>query len=242
MKRKRSAVVLDCEMVEVTGGQNEVVRLCAVDFLTGQVLVDIYVVPRQRVFAWRTRVSGVTEVLLMEMKRQGRTVDGWQQARALLWEHIDENTILIGHALNNDLNVLGMIHTRIVDSGILARAAVGPNCDYSPGLKKLCQEFLGKDIQTGAAGHSCVEDTFATREVLLWCLRYPDRLGEWAISERALMEKRRAERKEKAEERKREKEKDLPQRTSVVDGSDSDVENGLDDLSENSDNVLVEAD
>lgn len=235
MKRKRSAVVLDCEMVELVGGQNEVVRLCAVDFLTGQVLIDVYVVPRQKVFAWRTRVSGVTPVVLAEMKRQGRTLDGWEEARALLWEYIDEETILIGHALNNDLNVLGMIHTRIVDSAILTKAAVATDCDYSWGLKKLCEQFLKKDIQTGSHGHDCLEDTFAAREVLLWCLRNSDRLELWAVAERDLMEKRRAARKEekdkaasKASKERGGSDENRPQTSENGRGSDGDSADGVD--------------
>jgi hypothetical protein len=183
-------------MVGVLVEQNEMselVRLCAVDFLTGEVLVDTYVEPKGRVVSWRTKFSGVTRSLMDEMKRQGQTVDGWQTARELLWQHIDEDTILTGHSLNNDLNVLGMIHTRVVDSVVVTRDVVGEDCNRSWALKVLCHQFLGEEIQAEAAGHDCLEDTFAAREILLWCLQHPHRLRDWAESERDLIEKKKAE-------------------------------------------------
>ncbi|KAL4813095.1 ribonuclease H-like domain-containing protein [Aspergillus spinulosporus] len=192
----RQAVVLDCEMVGVAGPNNsevnEVVRFAAVDFLSGEVLVNIFVEPaaKQRVISWRTRVSGVSKSLLSEMKERGQTVKGWKAARNLLWMFIDKQTILIGHSLHNDLAVLGMVHQRIVDSAILTRDAVDgakKDCARSWALKKLARAFFGLDIQTGKNGHDCLEDTFAAREVVLWCLGNPEKLQEWAAGERKAM-------------------------------------------------------
>jgi hypothetical protein len=200
-------------MVGIRVGQSEIgelVRLCAIDFLSGEILVDIYVVPEQEVVAWRTKFSGVTKALLEEMKRQGRTVDGWQAAREFLWQYVDEDTILTGHSLYHDLKVLGMIHTRVVDSEIVTREAVGESCNRSWGLKTLCQQFLGTKIQTGATGHDCLEDTFAAREILLWCFNHPDRLITWAEVERGLIATKKAEKleakkgKDRADEMKKE--------------------------------------
>ena len=210
---RRAAVALDCEMVGIRVGQSEIgelVRLCAVDFLAGEILVDIYVIPEQPVVAWRTKFSGVTKALLEEMERQGRTVNGWQAARELLWQHIDEDTILIGHSLHHDLKVLGMIHVRVVDSAIVTKEAVEENYNRSWALKTLCQQFLGREIQAGAAGHDCLEDTFAAREILLWSFNHPDRLIIWADLERGLIANKKAEKlaakkeKDKAEEMKKE--------------------------------------
>jgi DNA polymerase III alpha subunit (gram-positive type) len=191
---KRAAVVFDCEMVGVNGGHSEAVRFSAVDFLTGEVLVDTFVVPETEVTSWRTTVSGVTKGLLADMVRQRRTLNGWKEARQALWSHIDETTILIGQALSNDLDVLRMIHLKIVDTAILTKEAVEPNCSRAWGLKTLCQELLSKDVQGSASGHCCLEDSFAAREVVLWCLRHPDRLETWAGVQRALIQKMRAER------------------------------------------------
>lgn len=201
----RAAVVLDCEMVGSMMGRNvmvnDLVRLCAVDFLTGEVLIDIFVKPEHRVVQWRTRVSGVTSDLLKVMKAEGRMVDNWKIARAMLWQFIDANTILIGHSLDNDLSALGMIHNRVVDTAIVTKETVMQNCKRGWSLKKLCEQFLGRAIQTASNGHECMEDTYAAREILLWCLQHPDKLTYWANIERETivkeMEKRAAEKKER---------------------------------------------
>jgi len=201
---KRAAVVLDCEMVGIGNGRSEAVQVCAVDFLTGEVLVDTYVIPNEHVYDWRTRVSGVSRGLLMDMKQRGRTLDGWEEAREMLWNYIDDDTVLIGQALSNDLDVLRIMHLQIVDSAILTKNAVELNCGRTWGLKVLCKRFLGIDVQTGKGGHVCLEDTFATREIVLWCLRYPDRLKTWALEEREILKKEREAREAK---KKSEKEK-----------------------------------
>ncbi|KAL4763191.1 putative RNA exonuclease [Aspergillus foveolatus] len=192
----RQAVVLDCEIVGVVGPNNsevsEVVRLAAVDFLSGEVLVNTFVEPaaNQRVINWRTRVSGVSKSLLSEMKKQRQTVQGWEAARDLLWMFVDKQTILIGHSLHNGLAVLGMVHQRIVDSAILTRDAVAgakEDCTRFWGLRRLAKTFIGLEIQTGKDGHDCLEDTFAAREVVLWCLGNPEKLRDWAAGEREVM-------------------------------------------------------
>lgn len=149
----RKAVVLDCEMVGVSGPNNaqvsEVIRLSAVDFLTGETLVDTFVQPMERIVAWRSQYSGVTPALFKEVKRQGRTVKGWRAARELVWRFIDQETVLMGHALQNDLAVLGIVHGNVVDSAILTGDAVGFGCRRSWALRTLTLEILGTEIQTG---------------------------------------------------------------------------------------------
>ncbi|KAJ0422233.1 hypothetical protein BJY00DRAFT_280453 [Aspergillus carlsbadensis] len=187
----RQAVVLDCEMIGVLGANNressEVVRVSAVDFVTGEVLVDTYVSPQGHVISWRTKFSGVNAAILREKEREGKVITGWRAARDLLWQFVDARTVLIGHSLNNDLAVLGMVHTRVVDSAIMTRLAVGEDCQRHWALKVLVQQFLGLEIQTGNDGHDCLEDTYATREAVLWCLRNPSKLQDWAADERELI-------------------------------------------------------
>lgn len=183
---KRKVVAIDCEMVGINRDKDCVVILSAVDVLTGETLLNTYVDPMVRVNNWRTRYSGVTPGTMKLAIKQGGALRGWRAARQALWEYIDAETILVGHALFHDLNVLGMFHSRVVDSAILSAQAVFPDVlqsNHFPrrwGLKKLSDLFLGLLIQTGKKGHDCLEDTLATREVVLWCLRYPERLSAWA--------------------------------------------------------------
>ncbi|KAL4875985.1 hypothetical protein BJY04DRAFT_210883 [Aspergillus karnatakaensis] len=194
----RKAVVLDCEMVSVLGTNHqetsEVVTLSVVDFLTGETILNTFVDPGKRVLSWRSKISGVTPPLLLKMKKEGRVLPGWRAARDALWRVIDSQTVLVGHSLNFDLDVLGMVHTRVVDSAILTRDAVGADCRRFWGLKSLVREFIGREVQSGKGGHDGLEDTFATREVVLWCLRNPGELEGWAAVQREGLEKEREER------------------------------------------------
>ncbi|PGH12767.1 hypothetical protein AJ80_06591 [Polytolypa hystricis UAMH7299] len=185
--QKRRVVALDCEMVGVASGYDEVVSLGAVDVLTGDVLINALVVPTETVIAWRTSVSGVTPEMLRGAVTRGEALIGWQHARTELWKHIDAETILVGHSLNHDLRALHMVHTTVVDSAILTKSAVDPKCPRTWGLKSLCEELLSMEIQTGKGGHDCLEDTFAAREVVLWCLRNPDLLDDWAERMREIL-------------------------------------------------------
>ncbi|KAF8534977.1 ribonuclease H-like domain-containing protein, partial [Trichophaea hybrida] len=169
--RKRQAVVLDCEMAGVVGGAGELILLCVADYLTGETLLNTLVRPTMQVVDWRTRVSGVTQQAMTTAIYRGEALSGWKEARLELWKHIDADTILIGHSLQHDLDVLRIIHTRVVDSAILARNAADPN-GRQWGLKTMCDELLHLNIQTnGMRGHDCFEDVMATREVVLHCTR-----------------------------------------------------------------------
>lgn len=116
---------------------------------------------------------------------QGRALSGWSEAREKLWSVIDRDTILVGHALQHDLDVLRMVHTRVVDSAILTRNAVGMNSGQW-GLQRLCKELLSLQIRQNEGGvHDCLEDVLATRELVLWCTQNKAELDVWAEAKRA---------------------------------------------------------
>jgi DNA polymerase III epsilon subunit-like protein len=181
---KRKAIAIDCEMVGVAGNRSELALLCAVDCLTGQTLINSYVEPDGPVLDWRTRVSGVSPDIMAAARAEGRALPSWKAARAMLFKFVNADTVLVGHALNYDLGVLRISHTKIVDSSILTAEAVfgtGTNKKRRWGLKQLCQDLLGLTIQDRPEeGHDCLEDTLAARELVLRCLRYPHELEAWA--------------------------------------------------------------
>ncbi|GMG03640.1 unnamed protein product [Aspergillus oryzae] len=190
---RRSVVAIDCEMVLVGPGQNEVVQVCAVDVLSGEIVVDKGVVPTKPVTDWCTPWSGMTPQRLEDMKREGKTVNGWEEARAEVLKFVDGDTILVGHALRNDVRALKMQHAKVLDTATVTKHAVtnemvGSGCKRTWKLKTLCQDFLGINIQQSRNGHDCVEDTLATREVLLWCVRNPDKLKKWAVEQSAAIQ------------------------------------------------------
>lgn len=187
------AVVLDCEMVGVEGGANELVSLTAIDFLTGEMIIDSLVKPQQSVVDWRTQIHGISPAGLVRACAQGLTIDGWQAARAELFKHVDQDTVLIGQSLQHDLDALHVRHARVVDSAILASEAVFGNKGkpryWGLGLKDICSELLGLKIREGAPlaasnVHEGLEDVLAAREVVLYCLKQPTEFKTWARRKR----------------------------------------------------------
>ncbi|PYH99066.1 hypothetical protein BO71DRAFT_394644 [Aspergillus ellipticus CBS 707.79] len=194
---KRRAVVIDCEMVQVSQNRRELAFLSAVDFLTGEVLINSYVQPGSTVTDWKTPVSGITAADMTAALLRGEAFRGWGEARQALWTFVDDETVLIGHSLQHDLSVLGMIHVRVVDSAILTAETVFLTLlSTQPltrvwGLKALVKDLLDYDIQNSSQGHSALEDALATRDLVIWCLRNPELLKLWADRAR---ENHRAER------------------------------------------------
>jgi DNA polymerase III epsilon subunit-like protein len=187
---ERKAVVLDCEMVQVANGRRELAYVTAVDFLSGEVLLDHYVQPTAKVVHWDSRYSGVTCSAMNKAVRNGQALLGYSKAREMLWRFVDTETVLIGHSLNNDLDVLGIIHPKIVDTSILTSEAVfndllpGQALSRTWSLKTLTKELAGYDIQAGKQGHSAFEDTMATRDILIWCIRNQKLWDMWSAEVR----------------------------------------------------------
>ncbi|KAI0147033.1 hypothetical protein GGR57DRAFT_506248 [Xylariaceae sp. FL1272] len=214
----RGAIVLDCEMVGVGvgGQQSELIRLCAVDFVVGEILIDaLSILLRVSSTGGRGSAAAGTRVSGTVSPAGSREVlNGWPAARARLFEFIDAETVLVGHGLHFDLEALHMRHAHVVDSAVVTAEAVfgsepGATLHRRWGLKALSQELLHLGIQKAAGGHDCVEDTLATRELVLLYLRQPQRLVEWAVIARETFEKERctrskvSKRKSKSESTKR---------------------------------------
>ena len=197
---KRRALALDCEMVGLSGGRDELARLSVVDFLTGEVLMDQLVVPTERVTNWRTRYSGITRAAMESARRAGLTLNGWPVARAVLFALADADTVLVGHSLNHDLKVLRVAHSRVVDSQVLYAEEVfgrGQWLERGWALKRLCAEVLCVGVQVGRRGHDGLEDTLATRELVIRCLTQPEAVGNWARDARTTFEEQKRIREEK---------------------------------------------
>lgn len=181
---KRIAVVVDCEMVGCEDGRDEAVHLSAIDFITGEVLINSIVKPQQPVREWRTNFTGLSPAAMAMATARGETLSGSSGARRELWKHIDENTVLVGQSLNFDLNVLGVSHATVVDSMILTHEAVfgGKKGFKRWGLQELCRDILGLKIRQSQNrfGHDSLEDCFAARELVLHCIRSPRLLTSWA--------------------------------------------------------------
>ncbi|KAL8816720.1 MAG: hypothetical protein Q9191_008279 [Dirinaria sp. TL-2023a] len=187
LRPKCPAVTLDCEIRDVIGADGfwlEVIKVSAVDSLSGETLLNTLVLPTAKVKRWKTEITGITERMMMEARARGQSVRGWAEARFELWQHIDASTVLIGQSLHHDLEVLGMLHTQIVDSAILAAKAIDLPSVKIFGLK-MCKEILNVDVQCIKEGmHDCLEDALASRELVLHFIYNPEKLQTCVLLKR----------------------------------------------------------
>ncbi|RII06027.1 hypothetical protein CUC08_Gglean009242 [Alternaria sp. MG1] len=113
------AVAIDCEMGTARNGDSELIRLSAIDYLTGEVLINNLVKPDQPMLHLNTKWSGVTWDQMNEAVRKKTTLKGKSGARRLLWKFVGPDTVLVGHSVHNDLKALKLIHPRVVDSYVV---------------------------------------------------------------------------------------------------------------------------
>lgn len=181
---------LDCEMV----GTNDVTPLAVVSYnrnappgappeysilaraslvnFNGATIYDAYVLPPAgvRVSNYRTQWSGIAASHLSPDNHvtKPKSFSVVQKEVAALLQ----GRTLVGHALKNDLAVLGLSHPKrdIRDTSRFPKyrelaATVGRNGQVgkgrTPSLKNLASSVLGLDIQGGGNGHSSIEDASA---------------------------------------------------------------------------------
>lgn len=188
--QRRLAVALDCEMGTAFGGERELIRLTAIDYFSGEVLIDSLVYPDVRMQHYNTRYSGVTRADMEKARRQMKCFFGRTAAREALWKFVGPETIVVGHSTQNDLASLRWIHHRVVDSFVIEaeerkkeeaaaeakkgeQSRLGQNQPetasekQSLSLKSLAKRKLGREIQMrGKQGHDSFEDAVASRDLV----------------------------------------------------------------------------
>ena len=170
-----TAVCFDCEMGYTTNGL-EMLRLTAISWPQHKPLVDVLVRPLGHLLDVNTRFSGVTMEQFLDAKPYDpehpkpvrsdlRIVESPHAARDLFLSHISPTTPVLGHALENDLNTIRLIHPNIIDTVLLYPTRQG--LPFRHGLRNLAKMHLGEDIQQGgAAGHDSYEDARTTGELV----------------------------------------------------------------------------
>ncbi|KNE68862.1 hypothetical protein AMAG_13502 [Allomyces macrogynus ATCC 38327] len=148
-------VAMDCEMCYTTHGF-ELCRITAVD-AQGATVLDELVKPMGTVLDLNTKYSGI------------ESLDGAKETlesvRSKLLARIDQDTIFVGHGLENDFKVLRIIHPTIVDTAHVYSHPSGLPARYS--LRHLSSKLLGSFIQNQAeGGHDSLEDAKACLELL----------------------------------------------------------------------------
>ncbi|CAN6633852.1 RNA exonuclease 4 [Trichomonascus vanleenenianus] len=148
-----SYVAIDCEFVGVghLGSRSALARVSIVNYY-GTVLLDKFVKPKERVTDWRTWVSGVSP-------KDMKDAITFEEAQKLAAD-VFKNRIVVGHAVYNDLKALMLSHPKSSIRDTSNHRPFRKLCKGAPGLKRLAEELLEMEIQTGE--HSSVEDAQAT--------------------------------------------------------------------------------
>ena len=75
-------------------------------------------------------------------------------------------TILVGHSLENDLAVLKLVPSNVIDTAV---RYIHPTPGYKHSLRHLTVQYLNRSIQGGErGGHDPVEDARAALELALY--------------------------------------------------------------------------
>ncbi|CAK68222.1 unnamed protein product (macronuclear) [Paramecium tetraurelia] len=134
-KNRMNIFAIDCEMVQ-TENRLELARVSIVDY-NYRVVLDILVKPQTIILDYNTKYSGITEEMLSNV-----TIT-LAEAQKMVKSILDEESILIGHSLENDLNALQMIHHKCVDTSVLYMT----ESNRKQSLKNLAHKYLNLSIQ-----------------------------------------------------------------------------------------------
>jgi RNA exonuclease 1 len=170
-----TAVCFDCEMGYTTRGL-ELMRLTVISWPMHRPIIDVLVRPIGHILDVNTRFSGITAEQFVNAKPYDpknpkpirndiRIVKSPYEARDLFLSHVSCDTPVLGHALENDLNTIRLVHPTIIDTVLLYPTRQG--LPFRHGLRTLAKLHLNEDIQQGgAAGHDSYEDARTTGELV----------------------------------------------------------------------------
>lgn len=148
---------IDTEMCYTTAGLE--LASIAVIAADGRLVYKSLVKPSSPVVDHNTRFSGIRP---RDLARATKTLRDVQND---ILGFVGTDTILIGHALDNDLRALKLLHAAVVDTCALYPHARGFPMRRS--LRALSEELLGRIVQRGSAGHSPLEDARAAMDLVL---------------------------------------------------------------------------
>uniref|UniRef100_A0A7S2KAR6 C3H1-type domain-containing protein n=1 Tax=Leptocylindrus danicus TaxID=163516 RepID=A0A7S2KAR6_9STRA len=139
------SIAIDCEMCATKCPQTNTVNnsaLCRLSVINGdnpsEVLIDTLVKPDWPVSDYRSRINGIKEEHLAEVQFTLKHAQEFMQALC------SNETVIIGHAVHNDLEALKMEHYCCVDSAFILK--VKDEEHSCPSLKDSAKTLFGKDM------------------------------------------------------------------------------------------------
>ena len=174
-----SLLALDCEFCDTASGR----ALTRISLVNRELecVYDSFVVPEEEITDYKTQYSGITQQKLAGVDTCIEDV------YSKLKNIITDKTIIVGHSLENDFQVLKICISHVIDTSFLFTPASTPT--FKPSLKFLAKEVLKRDIQTSSCGHDSIEDAKVCMELLLAKLEQgPDYTVSWNEDKRSLVD------------------------------------------------------
>ena len=171
-----AAIAIDCEMCESrdpASGRVDTKALCRLsvvdaDTPDGPVLLDTLVRPRWPVTDHRTWINGISASSLEGVEFT------LEHAQAFMDALCSDQTVIVGHAVHNDLAALRMDHGCVVDTAMLyVHAVVEEGESGTPSLRNLAHGVLGGREMPEV--HDSVNDA---RVALACAVQYVERGGK----------------------------------------------------------------
>jgi RNA exonuclease 1 len=124
------------------------------------VILDEFVKPNKPVVDYRTDITGITAE---DIENASLSVVDIQET---LQPFLSTGTILVGHSLNRDLEVLKIDHPKVIDTALVFKY---PNTRKlrRPSLNNLCKSILGYEVRKTGVPHDCVHDASAAMKLAL---------------------------------------------------------------------------
>ncbi|XP_057481296.1 small RNA degrading nuclease 1-like [Actinidia eriantha] len=157
--RSTALIAIDCEMVLCEDGTEALVNVCVVD-RNLKVELNELVNPNKAVADYRSEITGLTA---KDLDGVTCSVADIQKSMKKLLSH---GAILVGHSLNNDLQVLKVDHARVIDTSLIFKYENGANF-RRPSLNNLCKAVLGYEVRKNGAPHNCLDDACAAMKLVL---------------------------------------------------------------------------
>ncbi|KAJ5730404.1 uncharacterized protein N7483_004912 [Penicillium malachiteum] len=162
----RSAVVLKCETGVNLTGENELIRVTAIDYYSGEILIDALVWPEQPMLHFNPRFSGIQPKNMEEEHNERKTLLGREGAREALWRFVGPQTYLIMHQGHIDMGHLRWYHDRMVDTWELQKLMLGGREPQE--FKSLVKRLTGRQLPYNRGYSATLQEVMATRNLLHW--------------------------------------------------------------------------